>query len=186
MPQVRKSKAYSEARKELNGAGYNIAEIVLDASRCGVPQARRRFFALGSLRKDAMGKFEDSCARRMFERKLTVKEHLGGMIDIEFYYRHPRNYSRRSVFSVHEPSPTIRGVNRPVPPGYKGNHLDSAPPSEARALTSFERSLIQTFPESWEWQAGNRNGAVEIQIGNAVPVNLAAFVAEGIIEANGK
>jgi len=52
-------------------------------------------------------------------KKMTVKEYLGNEIDIEYYYRHARNYSRRAIFTVHEPSPTVRGVNRPIPPNYK-------------------------------------------------------------------
>ena len=108
---------------------------------------------------------------------------MGAYIDIEYYYRHPRNYSRRSVFSVYEPSPTIRGVNRPVPPQYKGNYLDSVPPLSVRPLTSFERSQIQTFPRSWKWGTLSSNTALETNIGNAVPVKLASLIGEGILYA---
>ena len=87
------------------------------------------------------------------------------------------------MFTVYEPSPTIRGVNRPVPPNYKGNHLDSAPPSSVRPLTTWERSRIQTFPSYWDWNAGNRNADAELQIGNAVPVNLAAFTTQALLFA---
>jgi len=183
VPGARASKTYADTKGRLAGAGYHTAEIVLDASYCGVPQIRKRFFVFGSLRKAAPARFMRSLQDRLSGRRLTVKAYLGRGIDVEFYYRHPRNYSRRSVFSVHEASPTIRGVNRPVPPGYKGNHLDSAPPSSVRPLTSLERSRIQTFPEAWDWGAGDRNADAELQIGNAVPVNLASFVATGIIDA---
>ena len=95
----------------------------------------------------------------------------------------PRNYSRRAIFTVHEPSPTVRGVNRPVPPGYVANHLDSAPADTVRPLTSLERSRIQTFPSDWEWHGGDRNTDTELLIGNAVPVNLAAHVGEALLHA---
>ncbi len=184
VPRVRLSCTYEETKGILVGAGYEISEIVLDASHCGVPQARKRFFAFGAIRNQTAPKrFIRSLENRITKERLTVKEYLGDSIDIEFYYRHPRNYSRRSIFSVHEPSPTVRGVNRPVPPGYQGNRLDSAPPSTVRPLTSFERSRIQTFPESWDWNADDRNADAELQIGNAVPVNLASFVGTGIIDA---
>lgn len=184
VPRVRLSRAYQRTIALLQSAGYDVAETVLNASYCGVPQARKRFFAFGSLlNKTAPSRFLRSIEERISDTQLTVKGYLKHNIQIEHYYRHARNYSRRSVFSVHEPSPTIRGVNRPVPPGYTGNHLDSAPPSTVRPLTSFERSRIQTFPTMWDWEAGNRNGAVELQIGNAVPVNLASFVGSGIIDA---
>ncbi|MCY4304702.1 MAG: DNA (cytosine-5-)-methyltransferase [Aestuariivita sp.] len=181
VPQVRTSHAYQETKENLIAAGYTISETVLDASYCGVPQTRKRFFAFGSTWKDAPIKFLRSLESQISEKRMTIKEYLGDSINIEFYYRHPRNYSRRSVFSVYEPSPTIRGVNRPVPPGYKGNHLDRVPPLSVRPLTSFERSRIQTFPASWNWNAGDRNASAELQIGNAVPVNLASFVATGIL-----
>ena len=105
---------------------------------------------------------------------------MGAEINIKYYYRHPRNYSRRSVFTVFEPSPTIRSVNRPVPPCYSGNHLDSAPPTSVRPLTSFERSQIQTFPRSWDWSACSSNTVLETNIGNAVPMKLASLIGEGI------
>ena len=184
VPQVRLSCTYREVKELLCESGYDISEIILDASLCGVPQARKRFFAFGSIRKKtASMRFVSSLESRISDNRMTVKEYLGNEIDIEFYYRHPRNYSRRSVFSVHEPSPTVRGVNRPVPPGYLGNHLDSAPPSSVRTLTSFERSRIQTFPKLWDWNADDRNADAELQIGNAVPVSLASFVGAGIIDA---
>ena len=185
VPQLRLSKTYKYIRQMLEDEGYSFNEQLLDASFCGVPQSRKRIFVFGWIEKgEKIGNdFSDSIERRKSKKKLTVKEYLRSDIEVECYYRHPRNYSRRSVFTVHEPSPTIRGVNRPVPPNYLGNHLDSAPPSSVRPLTSWERSRIQTFPSSWNWSGKNRNAEVEQQIGNAVPVNLAAFVADGVLHA---
>lgn len=40
------SDAYTEARKLFKEAGYGLTEQVLDASKCGVPQKRKRFFVL--------------------------------------------------------------------------------------------------------------------------------------------
>ena len=181
VPQVRRSVAYRALRGTLSE--YEVAEVILDASLCGVPQRRKRFFAFG-WRQPERRDWQDSLYRHLHDHRtatpLTVKQYMQNEIDIEFYYRHPRNYSRRSVFSVHEPSPTVRGVNRPVPPNYPGNHLDTAPPSTVRALTSMERSRIQTFPAAWDWGAGNRNADVETQIGNAVPPVLAAFVGTAV------
>ena len=181
VPQARRSVTYQRMRHDVSAAGYSLAEVVLDASRFGVPQLRRRFFAFGYLSNGATGdRYMDDIEASQSSHRLTVKEYLGDDIDIEHYYRHPRNYNRRAVFSVHEPSPTVRGVNRPVPPSYVGNHLDSAPPNEVRPLTTHERSRIQTFPNGWEWDGGDRNADVELQIGNAVPVQLAARVGAAI------
>ena len=70
----------------------------------------------------------------------------------------------------------MRGVNRPVPKGYPGHPNDACPISnKIRALTTLERSLIQTFPATFKW-CGNKT-EMEQMIGNAVPVKLAEYVA---------
>lgn len=185
VPQVRLSETYGRMKESLIAADYNIVEAVLDASLCGVPQARKRFFAFGAKAGgEAPLQFLESLSSRLADEPLTVKAYFGDEIDVEHYYRHPRNYSRRSVFSVHEPSPTVRGVNRPVPKGYKGNHLDSADPQTVRPLTTVERSRVQTFPKDWDWDCGDRNADAETQIGNAVPVALASFVGRGVVDAS--
>ena len=183
---VRNSQVYKDMQKRLQQVGYQFSEITIDASYYGVPQTRKRFFVIGwKSRKNFGSKFASWISEKKSKKPLTVKEYLGAYIDIEYYYRHPRNYSRRSVFSVFEPSPTIRGVNRPVPPLYSGNYLDSVSPSIVRPLTSFERSQIQTFPRSWKWGTLSSNTVLETNIGNAVPVKLASLVGEGILHAIG-
>lgn len=184
VPQVRLSAAYRQMQQIVKSSGYSLVETVLDASFYGVPQRRKRFFSFGHLGSATEGRqYEEHITANKATSCLTVKDYFGEALQIEHYYRHPRNYSRRSVFSVHEPSPTVRGVNRPVPPAYKGNHLDSAPPSEVRPLTTHERGRVQTFPESWVWDGNDRNADSELLIGNAVPVNLAASVAGAIHHA---
>lgn len=170
------SRAYELARKKLSGAGYGLTEVVLDASYCGVPQIRKRFFCMGVMGEED-GFMLDIINSSISKKRMTVREYLGKELDIEHYYRHPRNYSRRAVFSIDEPAATIRGVSRPVPSGYKGHHNDSSKVSKnIRALTSYERSRIQTFPKNFNWLGSKTD--IEQMIGNAVPVNLAKFVAE--------
>ncbi|MDR3205530.1 MAG: DNA cytosine methyltransferase [Candidatus Methanoplasma sp.] len=74
----------------------------------------------------------------------------------------------------------MRGVNRPVPKGYRGHAGDSAPTEGVRALNTLERSLIQTFPPTFEWMGSKTDR--EQMIGNAVPVKLAEFVAAALRE----
>ena len=104
--------------------------------------------------------------------------HFGDSLGTEHYYRHPRSYARRGVFSIDEPSPTIRGVNRPIPPGYAGHPGDSAPIEHARPLTTAERAAVQTFPADYEF-CGPAT-AREQMIGNAVPPRLAEYVANAV------
>lgn len=171
------SQAYKFARQEFKKAGYGLTEIVLDASLCGVPQKRKRFFCIGrknEYEQFLLGKIRAS----MSQEPMNPRRFFGRELEFEHYYRHPRNYSRRAIFSIDEPAPTMRGVNRPVPPNYPGHIGDTARKEEVRALTTMERARIQTFPASFKWKGTKTD--IEQMIGNAVPVKLAEFVA-GIV-----
>ncbi|MBC1421928.1 DNA cytosine methyltransferase [Listeria seeligeri] len=178
---VEKSNAFQKAKKMLIDSDYGITSIVLDASRCGVPQKRKRFFMIGELH-GTDGSITENLTRNLSTSPMTVKDYLGDSINIEHYYRHPRNYNRRGIFSVHEPAPTIRGVNRPVPEGYKGHSADSAPlNANLRALTTMERSYLQTFPEGF-FNNTLPKTHLEQMIGNAVPVEMAHFVGNALMD----
>lgn len=171
------SQAYKEARKLFKIAGYGLTEQVLDASKCGVPQKRKRFFCIGALDKED-GFLDNYLSHNQSILPLTVRQYYennGYEIPGNYYYRHPRTYSRRAIYSVDDPSPTIRGVNRPKPLGYKMHPGDACDPYNVRALTYRERALIQTFP-TW-FQFGDNQMIADQMIGNAVPVNLAFHVA---------
>lgn len=178
VPQALKAQSYQSALSMLRDAGYEVGTIVLDASKCGVPQRRKRLFALGFEDGEILDVVLESLHGEQASKSMTVRDYFGEDLDFEHYYNPPRSYARRGVFSVDEPAPTIRGVNRPVPPGYESHRGDTAPISEVRALSSRERARIQTFPDWFEFVGARTN--VEQLIGNAVPVNLAAFVAERV------
>lgn len=113
------------------------------------------------------------------KKPMTVADYFGDSLGVEFYYRHPRSYARRGIFSIHEPSPTIRGVNRPMPNGYELKPNDPVKSKEGiRPLTTKERSMVQTFPEDFVFLGSKTNQ--EQMIGNAVPVNLGKYVGEAI------
>ncbi len=175
---IQTSCALQKAISLLKSCGYGLSQVVLQASYCGVPQSRKRFFMVGHMGTDDHfldGYFEKNLAKK----PMTVYEYLGDTLPLEHYYRHPRSYARRAIYSVHEPSATIRGVNRPVPPNYQPHAGDTCEPSPAlRPLTTKERSLIQTFPEMFRW-VGSKTHTEQL-IGNAVPVNLAWYVANCI------
>lgn len=175
---ITKTRKLVEAKSIFKNAGYGLTQIVLDASLCGVPQKRKRFFLIGHL-GESDNFMSDFIIKRLSPKPMSVKDYFGDSIDIDYYYRHPRSYARRGVFSVNEPSPTIRGVNRPIPSGYKLHQNDPVESLEGvRPLTTHERSMIQTFPEDFIF-CGTRS-EIEQMIGNAVPVNLGAFVANCI------
>ena len=123
---TRNSVSYAQARKKFLKSGYKITEIILDASLCNVPQIRKRWFAIGKIDNFPMRSFCESLKDKQTKKSLTVFNYMGEEINTQFYYRHPRNYSRRAIYSIHEPSATIRGVNRPIPPHYPGHRLEAA------------------------------------------------------------
>lgn len=165
-------------KKMLKKAGYGITTKVLDASRCGVPQKRMRFFLVGRL-GETDGFFDDILTSGLSEHQMTVRDYLGDKLQTEYYYMHPRSYNRRAVFSIDEPAATIRGINRPIPDNYKRHHADKTDIGDGvRALTTRERGYIQTFPDHFIFTGAKTD--VELAIGNAVPPALAKYVAECI------
>ena len=110
---------------------------------------------------------------------MTIRDYFGSSLTFNDYYRHPRTYARRAVFSVDEPSPTIRGVNRPIPDNYKRHTGDTADPATVSPLTFEQRARIQTFPDDFKW-TGTKT-AREQMIGNAVPVRLGFCVGSAVL-----
>jgi len=184
--QLVKKDVYKESIKLLKSIGYGITVQLLDASLCGVPQKRKRYFVIGEL--DGEDNFlDDFLLNNLASKPMTVRDYFGTTLGTKYYYRHPRSYARRGIYSIDEPSATIRSVNRPIPKGYPGHHLDATSNLElVRPLTTKERSLIQTFPESFKWVDGSKTN-IELAIANAVPVKLAEYVASALrqhIEGN--
>jgi len=171
-----KSRALKVAMNLFRSTGYGLTAKMLDASLCGVPQKRKRFFLVGELRgKDDF--LLPYLTANLASKPMTVRQYLGNSLGVQHYYRHPRSYLRRAVFSIDEPSPTVRGVNRPIPPNYKPHPGDKLTQLKSiRPLTTVERSYIQTFPKGFRF-VGSKTDLEQI-IGNAVPVKLAEYVAQ--------
>lgn len=178
---ITKSHVLTEIMEQFSNQGYGLTPIVLDASLCYTPQARLRFFLIGELHgKD--NALLNLINANLSDKPMTIRDYLGDKLNLQYYYRHPRSYARRGIFSIDEPSPTIRGVNRPIPPNYK---LHSGDPenidiSTIRPLSTLERSYLQTFPETFKFSGTKTN--LEQMIGNAVPVNMATLIASTIIK----
>ena len=177
---ILKTQKLEHVKKMFKDTGYGLTEIVLDASYCGTPQTRKRYFLIGKIgAKDHFMSYY--LTKNQSNNQMTIYDFLGNTLGVEYYYRHPRSYARRGVFSIYEPSPTIRGVNRPIPKGYTkhdGDPIDDF--SKVRPLTTEERACLQTFPKTFKW-IGSKTELEQI-IGNAVPVNLAKFVGACIQE----
>jgi DNA (cytosine-5)-methyltransferase 1 len=181
VPTITKSKILTNIKSTFIKAGYGIVEITLDASYCGVPQKRKRYFLIG-IKNHNPQDLEQILLSNLSKKPLSIYDYLGNSLGVEYYFRVPRSYSRRGIFSIYEPSMTIRGVDRPVPKGYLGHPKDPVKMNEKiRELTPKERSLIQTFPNDFSFNNLSKTNLNQV-IGNAVPVELARYVAQHLIE----
>ena len=176
---ILKSSTLPKALALFRTAGYGLSQVVLDASRCGVPQKRKRFFLIGELNGEDCA-LEFALQNDQSSHCMTIRDYLQNEFGVEYYYRHPRSYARRGIFSIDEPSPTIRGVNRPLPQNYKVHPGDATQNLDGlRCLTTLERARIQTFPADFHFQGTKTD--LEQMIGNAVPVDLASYVAKHLL-----
>ena len=176
---ARTSKAYQKAITQFADAGYGMTKIILDACYCNVPQQRKRYFVIGHL-GDKDGFLESYLLSHLAEKPMTIHDYLGDELGTEYYFRVPTNYSRRGVYSIYEPAMTVRGIDRPIPKGYKKHPQDPVEIGPlVRALTVKERSYLQTFPKEFIFEGTKTD--LNTMIGNAVPVNLAQYVAEALM-----
>ena len=175
---IEKTQILAEAVAIFKQAGYGISRRVFDASRTGVPQQRKRYIVIGKQGVQD-GFLDEILASDLSSHPMTIRDYLGDSLKTNSYYMHPRSYNRRAIFSIDEPSSTIRGVNRPIPKGYKFHPADKCKDlSMVRVLSDKERSLLQTFPETFIFTG--KQTSIEQMIGNAVPVKMAEFIAKHI------
>lgn len=179
--QITKFSTYKKAIRLFQEGGYKLHKETLNASYFAVPQRRKRHFVIGHFNAQEDDFLQPYIQKRRHHREMTLKKKLGHVLNFEHYYRHPRNYDRRGVFSVEEPSPTVRGVNRPIPAGYPSHPIDTEKDlNKVRPLTTRERALIQGFGENFQFRGSRTN--IEQVIGNAVPVGLARVVGAALLE----
>ena len=182
VPEITKKEILDEIIERFKGASYGLTSMILDASLCGVPQSRKRYVLVGSL-GDEDGFMQDYLGAYPEEEPTTMRQYfneVGYCFGVDYYFRVPRSYNRRGVFSIDEPCQTIRGVDRPIPSGYTGHPSDPVEIGpKVRALTVLERGYIQTFPESFKFEGTKSN--LNQMIGNAVPVRLAEHIAHAVL-----
>jgi DNA (cytosine-5)-methyltransferase 1 len=177
------NKQLAECKKTLHESGYGITTTILNAADFEVPQKRKRMFLIARLggKDDELSEAINAQRQQGVTVRQFMPEIASGKTGTTYYYRHARSYSRRAIFSIDEQSPTIRGVNRPIPKGYKFHKGDAIKDfSRVRPLTTMERARIQSFPKEYVWCGCKTD--VEQQIGNAVPPLLAMKIAKAITE----
>lgn len=196
VPNVLNSQAFATAMETYRTAGYGLTGMVLNSSLCGLPQRRKRFILVGA--KDAEDGFlVDHVASLMTLDEMSVRQFWadrGLPLGFDHYYRHPHNYGKKAIFSVDEPSPTIRGINRPVPPRYveildeirTGVRAGEMPKNSVapfpgmRPMNEEERGVVQGFPNGWDWSPAGSKTVRNLMIGNAVPVGMGELVGRAL------
>jgi DNA (cytosine-5)-methyltransferase 1 len=196
VPLARNKRSYREAREIFAQAGYGLTELVVDASRCGAPQRRRRLVLVGVLGAED-GFLAKPVAALLSDRQVGVGEYLraaGAEPGFRLFYVHPHNYAKKAVFGVERPAPTIRGTLRSMPRDYRELHWapgnDGAPADHVHSLTLEEYALIQTFPASYAFDPDPERPDLQLpqtkheralMIGNAVPPAVAERVGRALL-----
>ena len=76
VPRVRTSKSMEAIRATLKAQGYGLSGRVMDASLCGVPQARKRYFLIGCLGAPD-GFLDPYLEKGLSDHQMTIREYLG-------------------------------------------------------------------------------------------------------------
>ncbi len=114
VPTIQKSEKLEQVLKVFKECGYGISRMVMDASKCGVPQKRRRYIVVGGL-DEPDGFLDNLLVNGQSKKSMTMRDYFGDSLGFEYYFRVPRSYSRRGIFSIDEPSMTVRGFISLVP-----------------------------------------------------------------------
>ena len=192
----------------LEGAGYNVTYKLLDAKYYGVPQDRKRLifvgihkslgreFSFDSLQeesiihtledaiKDIQGLEVPAINKTKPNNKCFIPNHECMMGDFSSMYM-----SRNRVRGWGEPSFTIQAGGRHAPIHPQANRMiqisrdkwmfDPESLHPYRRLTVRECARIQTFPDDFIFYYKDVSAGYKM-IGNAVPVNLAYALGQGI------
>lgn len=175
------SKQFGIAKKFLKNAGYGLTEHVLWASQYGTPQKRRRLILIGRL-GEVDGFLSSALLAAASTEHMSVRQALGDRFGEAMYF-HPRDPSRKALWSTDAPAPTIRSASGRNPPqGFVGRpDIDDVVTREYYNPDMEELALLQGFPDWWDW-SGVSKGAKSVMIGNAVPPPLAAALGRCIMD----
>lgn len=198
---ARNMESFKQIVKLFENEGYVVSWKLLKASDYGVPQDRERVFIVGyhhSLNKTF--KFPEP-----LKNKPTLRDAIGDLANLKIgATKKVKNHelmdsgyspifmSRNRVRSWDEQSYTILATDRHIPfhpqapkmvkvEGQELREFAKGFENKYRRFTIRECARIQTFPDNYEFVYTNMRNAYKM-IGNAVPVELAYWIAKTIKE----
>ena len=195
---LRKNEALYKSLISRLGARFNLHEKIVDASKYGVPQVRKRLIIVGIHKRTGVSNY-------VFPPELdqtippTVRRAISGLPEPSFFCRnekinnsyHPNHWTTAPVsgkFSLKSPyvtPPNSRSFirldwdkpSRTVAYGNREIHLH---PDGRRRLSIYEAMQLQGFPHTFEL-SGNLSEQVT-QVSNAVPPPVARAIARSLAE----
>ena len=197
----RNKDSFEQIIKLFENEGYVVSWKLLKASDYGVPQDRERVFIVGY--HNSLGKtfkFPEP-----LKTKTTLKDAIGDLANLKIGSTNkvknhefmesgysPIFLSRNRVRAWDEQSYTILATERHIPfhpqapkmikvEGQLQREFPKGHEHKYRRLTIRECARIQTFPDDYEFIYTNMRNAYKM-IGNAVPVELAYYIAKIIKE----
>ena len=183
VPTARRSKTWSEMRSKLREAGYGITELVLDCSRYGVPQKRKRLFLIGR-RGEAADFLKSAIEGAAAEKPMSMRDEFGDELRAEYIYRHARARHRRSVYSIDEPHPTIRSTNRPAPKIGDGQYVFISGREDRRTVYSADEPSPTVCRKSGEGM-GPRHVMKSHPLNPVPPTQAVALTRDQIARVQG-
>ncbi|WP_431850803.1 DNA cytosine methyltransferase [Allosphingosinicella sp.] len=194
------------------GISYDLSWKIIDAAAFGVPQHRKRFFAIGVRSGAELYKFPLPTHGQGFEPYRTTWDALGGLTSFKF--ENEPELTPRGRWSDLLPSippgqnylwHTARGGGLPlfgwrtrywsflqkIDPGLPAPTIVASPSQnsgpfhwENRLLSTTELASLQSFPPTFKF-SGDR-ASRHRQIGNAVPPILAEALGRSLLDAFGR
>ena len=167
VPEVLSSNAFHEFEAKLLAAGFHLVSFVIDASKVGVPQRRRRAFVIatrGSL--DSLRPILQA-SQDLANAPVTTPNEVIPKIG-KWLLTTPCNKSSPAVVPSDQPAPTLRTgcgsrINKRT---YQPRTRDAGPIEEATELSVKQLGMLSGFPRRYKWP-NVRSHAGRV-IGNAV------------------
>jgi DNA (cytosine-5)-methyltransferase 1 len=209
VPQAQVSDQMRRVRGELSRLGYRIEERVVDVSRFGVPQRRRRYILIAAL--NAEPRFASEASPRVTVRDTIGHLETPGSSDDELHdvvenrsmkvgeliAAIPRDGGSRSALGQARQLPCHLRMDgfkdvygrmawdKPAPTITSGFVNPSKGrflhPEQNRAITPREGALLQGFPANYQISIARGKFAAASLIGNAVPPPFVKRQAEALL-----